>query len=54
MRFMPALNEAGAPHTLEWPWRATWVCRKNPAHFEIATAADEKKGNERRGGDRRR
>ena len=44
MRFKPPLNEAGAPHTLEWPWRATWVCSGNPAHFEIATAADEDKG----------
>ena len=42
MRFKPALNEVGAPHTLEWPWRATWVCEANPAHIEIATPAEEK------------
>jgi len=42
MRFHPRQEEAGGPHTLEWPWHATWVCRVNPAHVEIATPAEEK------------
>jgi len=42
MRFHPRQTEASAPHTLEWPWRATWVCQANPAHIEIATPAEEK------------
>ena len=37
MRFHPRQPEASAPHTLEWPWRATWVCDKDTAHFEVAT-----------------
>jgi hypothetical protein len=35
-------KEASAPHTLEWPWRATWVCQVNPAHIEVVTPAEEK------------
>ena len=27
MHFKPRLREADAPHTLEWPWHATWVCQ---------------------------
>jgi hypothetical protein len=42
MHFKPRLKEAGAPHTLEWPWQATWLCRENAAHCEVATAADQR------------
>ena len=42
MRFHPRQQEASALHTLEWPWRATWVCETNPAHIEVATRAEEK------------
>ena len=42
MRFHPRQQEAAGLHTLEWPWRATWVCQANPAHIEIATPAEEK------------
>ena len=41
MRFHPRQQVAPAPHTLEWPWQATWVCDNNSAHFEVATATDE-------------
>jgi hypothetical protein len=42
MRFHSQQKEAAGEHTLEWPWRATWVCQANPAHIEIATPAEEK------------
>jgi hypothetical protein len=42
MKFNPRQQEAAGLHTLEWPWRATWVCQANPAHIEIATPAEEK------------
>jgi hypothetical protein len=48
MRFNPRLKEAGAPHTLEWPWHPTWVCGDNAAHFEIGTAEDEREAARRR------
>jgi hypothetical protein len=34
------LREAEAPHTLEWPWHATWVCEQNSAHIEVITLRD--------------
>ena len=42
MRFHPQQKEAAGEHTLEWPWRATWVCQANPAHIQVATPAEEK------------
>ena len=42
MRFHPREKEAAGLHTLEWPWRATWVCQSNPAHIEVVTPAQEK------------
>jgi hypothetical protein len=42
MRFNACQREAAGLHTLEWPWRATWVCQANPAHIEVATPAEEK------------
>ena len=41
MRFNSRRQEAAGFHTLEWPWRATWVCDRDAAHFEVATAAEE-------------
>ena len=42
MWFSPRQREAAGLHTLEWPWRSTWVCEANPAHIEVATPAEEK------------
>jgi len=42
MTLHPRQVEAAGAHTLEWPWRATWVCQTNPAHIEVATPAEEK------------
>ena len=42
MSFHPRQKEAPAPHTLEWEWRATWVCEKDPAHVEVLTWDEEK------------
>ena len=53
MRFNAAREEASAPHTLEWPWYATWVCGKNPAHIQIASAAEESRLAGRANGRRR-
>lgn len=30
-------NPAHWHHDAEWPWYATWVCSKQPAHIEIVT-----------------
>ena len=51
MRFNPPRKEAAGFHTLEWPWRASWVCDQDAAHFEVATAAEES-ALARRGGRR--
>jgi len=42
MTFHPRQLEAAGPHTLEWPWHATWVCETSPAHIEFATPAEER------------
>jgi len=42
MRLHPGQEVAAGCHTLEWPWRATWVCQANPEHSEVATPAEEK------------
>lgn len=33
MYFHDRRESADAPHTLEWPWYATWVCAENPRTF---------------------
>ena len=48
MRFNPRQKEAAGAHTLEWPWRATWVCQATPAHVAIVTPAEEKALGSRR------
>ena len=48
MRFHPQQKEAAGAHTLEWPWRATWVCQANPAHIEVVTPGEEKALGSRR------
>ena len=48
MRFHPQQKEAAGEHTLEWPWRATWVCQANPAHIEVVTPGEEKALGSRR------
>jgi len=40
MHFQPALPVADGPHTLEWPWRPSWRCAKDPEHVELI-ATDE-------------
>src|SRR5262245_48385283 len=40
MYIRDALETAPAPHTLEWPWRPTWVCAQDSAHSEVASAAE--------------
>ena len=35
MQLRDARREAEAPHTLEWPWLATWVCDRDRAHDEV-------------------
>ena len=40
MIFHDRPEEAPAPHTLEWPWYATWVCAENPALFQLVTDAE--------------
>jgi hypothetical protein len=35
MYFHDRRETAFGDHTLEWPWYATWVCSKEPAHIEI-------------------
>ncbi len=52
MTFHPAQGVATGFHTLEWPWRATWVCQTNPAHMEVTTSAEEKKAWSRLSGRR--
>jgi hypothetical protein len=34
------LIKADAPHTLEWPWYATWVCEQNSAHIQVITNSE--------------
>ena len=48
MHFNAALDAVPAPHTLEWPWRATWVCGSDPAHIAVATMAEQLTGGARR------
>jgi hypothetical protein len=40
MYFHDRREPADAPHTLEWPWYASWVCVENPAHFQLVTDAE--------------
>jgi hypothetical protein len=42
MTFHPRQAVSAAPHTLEWPWQATWVCQANAAHIEVASPAEER------------
>lgn len=39
MYFHHPLTVADAPHTLEWPWHATWVCAQDCRHFEVVSEA---------------
>ena len=34
------MTEADAPHTLELPWYATWVCEQNSAHIQVITKSE--------------
>ena len=29
------MTDAEAPHTLAFPWHATWVCAQDASHFEV-------------------
>jgi hypothetical protein len=37
MYFHHPLTVADAPHTLEWPWHATWVCAHDCLDFELVS-----------------
>jgi len=39
MHFHERLEVAKAPHTLEWPWYASWQCTKDSAHIELISGA---------------
>ena len=40
MFFHDRMTTAGAPHTLELPWHATWVCAQDERHFEVILEAE--------------
>jgi hypothetical protein len=40
MVFHKALDDADAPHTLEWPWYATWQCTQDPAHIQLTSRGE--------------
>ena len=40
MYFHDRMTEAAAPHTLEFPWYATWVCAQDAGHFEVIPEAE--------------
>jgi hypothetical protein len=42
MHFHERQPVVDAPHTLEWPWRASWRCAKDAAHTQLATMAEER------------
>jgi hypothetical protein len=37
-----AQREAGAPHTLEWKWRPSFVCDTDRTHFEVLNENQER------------
>ena len=37
MELHDAMPASPAPHTLELPWFATWVCAQDSSHFEVVT-----------------
>jgi hypothetical protein len=39
MQFREAMRAAPVPHTLEWPWLASWVCDRDEAHYELVHGA---------------
>ena len=42
MHFHKALERASAPHTLEWPWFASWRCAHDPTHVELLSPAEQR------------
>jgi hypothetical protein len=49
MHFNERLTVADAPHTLEWPWHASWRCTEDSAHFQLLSRAEEREIIGRRG-----
>ena len=43
MHFREARRQALVPHTLEWPWLASWVCDRNEAHYELVPQREYRK-----------
>src|SRR5215471_9827161 len=41
MTFHERSDEAHGPHTLEWPWYASWVCERDSTHFQVIGPAEE-------------
>jgi len=31
-----------APHTLEWPWRASWQCTEDSTHVQLLSSGEER------------
>lgn len=42
MLFHERQEAADAPHTLEWPWYASWRCAKDPTHYQLIRGPEER------------
>ena len=42
MHFQKALERADAPHTLEWPWQASWRCDEDPTHVVLVNPDEQR------------
>jgi len=40
MLFHERRDVADAPHTLEWPWYASWRCSQDSTHAQFVTAEE--------------
>ena len=40
MQFHDRREVAHGPHTLEWPWHATWVCTHDSTHVHVISHAE--------------
>jgi hypothetical protein len=41
MYFHERRDVADAPHTLEWPWYASWRCSQDSTHVQLVTHSEE-------------
>jgi hypothetical protein len=42
MFFHERMEVADAPHTLEWPWYASWRCDQDSRHVELISHEEER------------